>query len=520
MSEPTSPLGQQLYRILPSVYRERDAGDLASYLDACGQFLDLIRATLDQRLADSFPSNPDAGAACQAWLLPYFAQLLDVRLVSLDESGRREEVASAVAWRQRKGTLACIEQIAEAIAHLEVEVQEGWKRVAVTPRIGMPLTPASALGQTTEPNMALPQAAATHPALPAATVDMRRASRAVRAPGNPAAHLSHFGSAELIPWVQANPHGVPCFPGSFEDVSRRTVDVRTPSWKHGHVHPKRILLFAPPPTGFFYPGQPVITWASRNDPGNAHLFEETTEAGGRVVFRGRTPRPLGIRGTIALDQSKTFRFENLCLLNSLTASAGRLVLRKVAARSIDTQASIARGLALDAADSLLARVRVRHGPTQLECCTVLQQGSFLRLNASDCIFDGKLTVGGRTGCIRYSRIPPQAPVWAAVKRLWHNTADAPIFFHFAFCGSGGVVVGPPKFGQPSCGVLHPATPDSIRFGAEDGGEMGACHHLRHCLRARAVLDKLSEFLPAGTQAALVPDPRLHSTPPQLSTGPG
>jgi hypothetical protein len=127
----TTAIGKQLYRVLPEVYRTRDGEetggqeDLARFLDACGELLDRIRATLDQRLADSFPDNPPAGTACQPWLIPYFAQLLDVRLVSPDEKGRRDEVANAVAWRQRKGTLTVIEQIAEAVGQMEAEVGEG-----------------------------------------------------------------------------------------------------------------------------------------------------------------------------------------------------------------------------------------------------------------------------------------------------------------------------------------------------------------------------------------------------------
>ena len=53
-----SRLGEQLYRLLPEVYRTRDkkaaqvsgSQDLAKYLDAHGHLLDLIHATLQQQL--------------------------------------------------------------------------------------------------------------------------------------------------------------------------------------------------------------------------------------------------------------------------------------------------------------------------------------------------------------------------------------------------------------------------------------------------------------------------------------
>ena len=128
--------GSQLYDLLPEVYRSRDDGSLASWVDAAGGLLDLVRNTLEQRLADSFPDEPLQGRASQDWLLPYFAELLEPRLISSDPKGQRAEVANAIAWRQRKGTLMSAEQIAQEVGQLEAEVQEGWKRVAVTPRIG------------------------------------------------------------------------------------------------------------------------------------------------------------------------------------------------------------------------------------------------------------------------------------------------------------------------------------------------------------------------------------------------
>jgi hypothetical protein len=136
-----------LYRIVPARYRTRDGGDLKKFFEGCGTLLDQIHATLEQRLADSFPDNPiDGSIACQDWLLPYFAELLDVRLVSPLARGRRDEVANAVRWRQGKGTLRIIEEIAQAVGQLEVVLQEGWKRVAITPRLNIPLIPATSYG--------------------------------------------------------------------------------------------------------------------------------------------------------------------------------------------------------------------------------------------------------------------------------------------------------------------------------------------------------------------------------------
>ena len=53
---------------------------------------------------------------------------------------------------------------------------------------------------------------------------------------------------------------------------------------------------------------------------------------------------------------------------------------------------------------------------------------------------------------------------------------------------------PAAFGEYGYGVLAPVTPDAIRVGAEDGGEMGVYHHKHYSLKVEAVLDKMQTFL--------------------------
>src|SRR5512140_2588182 len=261
-----SPLGKELFESLPEVYRTRDhpesvdgaldqEGDLARYLDACGHLLDRIAATLRQRLRDTTPDE------CQPWLLPYFAALVGGRLCSPDEQGRRGEVSSAIAWRQAKGTLACVDSIAQTIASTATEVQEAWKRVIVTPRIGEPVLSAVAYGEADDIPLRTPDAdvdllaAAAHPGLPMGTVDFRRPSRAVQTQPSNAAARSLSAAGTLIFWRTANPHGNPCSPGGFDDHSARTVDLRSPTWKAGFYHPKRLLLYMPQPRGMYFTGQ-------------------------------------------------------------------------------------------------------------------------------------------------------------------------------------------------------------------------------------------------------------------------
>ncbi len=528
MSSPGSVLGRQLMDLLPEVYRTRDNGDLAAYLDACGELLDLIRNTLDQLLADSFPDRPPSGRAAQDWILPYLAQLLDVRLISPHVDGRRQEVGRSVAWRQRKGTLRAVEEIAEAVGQLEAEVHEGWRRVAVTPRVDIPIVPAAAFGEPA-PDPTDPLAAARHPGLPAVTPDLTRPSRAVRSSAeDPGARPTRFGG-ELIYWRQADRHGVPCFPGSFDDPSRRTPDLRTPDWRQGHAHPRRALLFAPPPLGFFPPDQVKLTWAERHDPGHEdHVADLLVDGVRRVVNPSKLPGssidPVAVTITTnpAVFNDSKLLIAGLNFDSTVTVDGGRVELRGVAARKLVVKtAGIGRPV-LVAVDCLFEEVVAEDGLVRLEYTTVTGPLSCRRLEASDSIFAGAVTLTGtaldrKASCVRYSRIPEDLTDELAESRRPESTSDQPAFSDFKMCDSEGVVHSSLDFGEPGHAVLHPASPPSICFGAEDGGEMGAYHHRRYCLQSSAVLEKLKDFLPVGIEAVLVPDPRLLTAPPAITS---
>lgn len=725
-----SRLGEQLYRLLPEVYRTRDrqadSGDddtvdhsLARYLDAHGVLLDLIHATVEQQLRDALPGSS------QEWLLPYWARLVATDIVSPDAEGKHAEVSNAIAWRQRKGTLKCAEEIAEAVGRMEVELQEGWKRVIMTPRVGMPLIPFNAVDDSLDLDMGLPHEATQHPALSAATIDLRRPSRAVEAlSSNPAAKNSAFGGIRQT-WRQANRHGVPCFPGSYEDVSRRTVDIRTPDETNGRYHHKRVLLFAPPPTGFFTLKPESMTWAERLDSIHEHLIEEAVEAG-ITVIRNRTERIIEITDDVTLD-AKPYRIEGIhflrelkvlsggklelsgveagkvsvetfsidepvltasdCLFGELssaglvqldsctvlgnaymtsvgaldcifmailgmditgsleycrisddaplsadrnkmaikshrlngdseylpvtdvpsfipgqTALAARAVLSPNAPESIcagasdsgemgyyhrgrrnrpvhitkavhfsppsgggypledvifdhgvkvsDGQLILRRSAApkltvttslngsgevipsLTATDCLFQSIDVSNGLARLEYCTVMKKAKCKHLQASDCIFAGtidsvtKQSAGSQVkafmNCLRYSSVPSHLDksVARALRladskggpTLGTNTLVQPVFGEFRFCGEDKPRKA--KYGEWGCGVLSPHTPRAVRFGAEDGGEMGAYHHRHYALKAEAMLAKIREFLPVGIEPALIEDERLLHLPPE------
>lgn len=492
----TTEQGARLYRLLPSIYRERDNGDLENYLDAFGGLLDAIQHTLEQLHADSFPDTPPEGQTCQDWILPYFAQLLDVRLVSPGAKGRRAEIAHAVAWRQGKGTPWVVEEIAEAVGDLEVEIIEGWQRVATTARLNMPLLPARDFGVSPEPDMAIPSEAAQHPALSAVMVDLRRLSRAVQHP------VACLGGKT---WIQGNPHGVPCFPHGYDDATHRTVDFRTPDWRQGHHHPRTLLLYAAPPASFFPNDITEIKWTDRARP-EYEADIEIVEDAGSYRIRNRSGRPIKFTGPAMLSAHKDYYIEGFAFSTTVNCQHGRLFLRNVAAPKVVAQHHGHSLPALTARGCLFRDVSTATGLMRLEYCTVLRKAVCEWIEASDCIFVGRVQKDHPTlhpppqsGCIRYSRLLTKVLGAVAVVRC---TTVRPLFFS-------------DHYGDRSCGVLHPAALAAIRHGAEDGGEMGAYHDRNYVLHWEAIVDKLQDFLPVGIEAVVIPDANLACPAPAM-----
>lgn len=305
--QPVSESGQLLWQLIPAVYRNWDGshgvdpripkeqlgerGDLANYLDAYGVLFDEIKNTIMQRFRDTSPET------CQDWLIPYFADLLDVQLVSPDIEGQRMEVARAISWRQRKGTVGCIEEISREVGRYEqtvlttindeqsislfqsvptVVVQEGYQRVATTARIGTPLHSLYTLGISKEevPEFTGPLHSSMQPGLQAGTVDFRYFSRAEETVARNPVKQTHAFNDEGINWRQKNPKGIPCYRDTYQDTSVHTVDTRTAGWNTGHYHPHRTLLYTAPREGFFSENQYKVTW--NNILSWFQLFDTTT----------------------------------------------------------------------------------------------------------------------------------------------------------------------------------------------------------------------------------------------------
>ena len=538
-----SGYGELLAQWLPAHWRERDEdGDLAGLLAAYGELLDALQASVTQRLYDAFPDRQGDGRHCQDWLLPYIGELLDVRLVSPDPAGRRAELADAVAWRQRKGTRVALEAIAEAVGQFEVEVQEGWKRCAITARVDRPLLPEAAYGETPIARPASPAARARHPGLPAATLDLRYCSRAVLCdPANAGAHRTTFAGSSLN-WRQVNRHGLPCAPGGFQDVARRTVDLRTPDGRRGHSHPRRVLLYLPPAEGHCSARAAAMAWSElvglesyagpqlRIETGSTRWNGVTLPL---ISYTGLGAVPLRLRGVAHFTEAAVYRFENLWLDNKVQIDSGAVQLVNCAVRQLRVATAEREAPVLEARGCLIKRLEAARGLVRLDCVTVLDGLLAEALEASDSILLPPLRKDRvdadvpAAGCIRYCRIDhlPRKPVasdppdpaapWVDNDPLWRSQGRRSLLRCFVgSCTGAQPLFLAERFGEPGCGVLDPLAMSVFQSGAEDGGELGGCHDYRHALRRRALLDKLQDFLPVGVEAVLIVDRGLRCAPPQ------
>lgn len=130
------PRLDRLYKLLPAVYRMRDADQkypLQALLRVIAEQVDVVEDDVQQLYEDWFIET------AEDWVVPYIAELIGYRPVSdagqagevTTAEGRalnrilipRREVANTIAYRRRKGTLALLELLANDVA--------GWPARAV-----------------------------------------------------------------------------------------------------------------------------------------------------------------------------------------------------------------------------------------------------------------------------------------------------------------------------------------------------------------------------------------------------
>jgi hypothetical protein len=139
------------------------------------------------------------------------------------------------------------------------------------------------------------------------------------------------------------------------------------------------------------------------------------------------------------------------------------------------------------------------GALTLNGCTVIGKvhATLLTL-ASNCIFWSQLAASDtwpaalwvdrkQSGCVRFSCLPQGA----VTPRRFECVTDGP--------GTPGPLFGSLLYGDAAYAKLMPDTDDTIRRGADDGGEMGAFHFVLAPQREIDLRARLQEYLPAGME---------------------
>ncbi|MEL6159472.1 MAG: hypothetical protein AAFR18_09665 [Cyanobacteria bacterium J06627_32] len=115
----TPPVQDRLYNLLPALYRLRDkepqqAEALRALMALIEEQFLALEADVDQLYDDAFIET------CQEWVVPYIGDLLGVKpLQSIAQTGysQRAYVANTLDYRQRKGTVTVLEQLARDVTN-------------------------------------------------------------------------------------------------------------------------------------------------------------------------------------------------------------------------------------------------------------------------------------------------------------------------------------------------------------------------------------------------------------------
>jgi len=143
------------------------------------------------------------------------------------------------------------------------------------------------------------------------------------------------------------------------------------------------------------------------------------------------------------------------------------------------------------------------GALMLDGCTVVGKVHAVLLSlASNSIFWAALTAGDswttgliadrkQEGCVRFSFLPAGAKTPRRFQCIERAIAGPqPIFFAL-------------RYGRPGYMKLLTSTPDVVRRGADDGGEMGAFHFVLAPLRETDLRVRLQEYTPVGLEFGIL-----------------
>src|SRR5262249_20319705 len=106
---------EEVYRLLPMIYRVRDAeegGILRELVDVLTGQINVLAESLEQAYDDQFVET------CADWVAPYVGDLVGYRTlhgVVPQVASPRADVANTIRYRRRKGTVPVLQQLAHDV---------------------------------------------------------------------------------------------------------------------------------------------------------------------------------------------------------------------------------------------------------------------------------------------------------------------------------------------------------------------------------------------------------------------
>jgi hypothetical protein len=122
----------EIYRLLPAVYRVRDAeqgGVLRELVGVITDQVNVIAESLEQMYDDEFVET------CAPWVAPYIGDLVGYRTlhgVVPQIASPRADVANTIRYRRRKGTVSVLEQLAADVTGWPAHAVEFFELLAAT----------------------------------------------------------------------------------------------------------------------------------------------------------------------------------------------------------------------------------------------------------------------------------------------------------------------------------------------------------------------------------------------------
>lgn len=128
----------RLYRLLPAVYRQRDAelaeqsnrekGPLQELIEIVAEQAGVVERDVLQLYENWFAET------CESWVVPYIGDLIGVR-GTRGAASRRAEVANTLGYRRAKGTAAVLEQLARDVTGWPARAVEFFERLETTQHV-------------------------------------------------------------------------------------------------------------------------------------------------------------------------------------------------------------------------------------------------------------------------------------------------------------------------------------------------------------------------------------------------